>query len=114
VTELFIVACAPADSPDMAVLMEGMKAHSEADAFPVWCGDEIPVPQMVLDLLGLKDLHDTWGLVVPGQAELETFVQLMESVSWAAEVWIMDGTVFKKKWTSAGFHKAVMVDKEFA
>lgn len=109
----FLFACKPEDALDMTILMEGMKAHSDAEAFPAWCEEARPVPRMVLDLLPtLGHLEDTWVITLPDQAAMEMLAQLLESVAWKGPVYISDADL-ERHWTLEQFHKAVMVDKEF-
>lgn len=98
----------------MAVLLEGMNAHADADAFPIWVDEGDPLPELLYTLLPyLRDLQDTWLLTCPLES-LETLVKLMESIDWKRpdQVHIADDTA-TRKWTPAQFHKAVTVDKEF-
>lgn len=110
----FLISCHSADAPAMAVLLEGMNAHAECDAFPMWIDDEDMPPLMLKLLPHLKTLQHTWIATLEDLDSLETMVKLMESVPWAFEQSvIMARDDAGKHWTLEEFHKAVFVDGEF-
>ncbi len=109
----FLVTTTFEDAAAMAVLMEGLRAHAEADAFPLWVENESIPPLLYKMLPYLRSLDDSWVLTLDDAASLETFVTLAATVPWKGAVHIAADDALKF-WNLDQFHKAVMVDGEFA
>ena len=108
----FLVTSTFEDAAAMAVLMEGLRAHAEADAFPLWVESEHIPPLLYKMLPYLNTLDDSWVLTLDDHASLETFSTLMVSVPWKKSIYIAADDALKY-WSMAEFHKAVTVDGEF-
>ena len=70
----FLISCEFKDASAMQTLLEGCKAHSEVDVFPLWSED------LQLDLSTIKErfphivaLEETWVAFFPDQNSIETF-----------------------------------------
>lgn len=109
-----ILSTAPADARKMEILLAGMNTHSSVDAFPMWAVEGYALPGEVTEALPhLRDLHDTWGVTLPGPEEVRTLALFMESVNWYDEkdVRIVDDSL--RVLSMEQFHKAAVVEKEF-
>lgn len=115
----FLISCEFADAAALSICLEGLKAHAEVEAFPLWLSETEP-PKVVLlaRLPHLKQLEETWVVSFPTHESLECFVQLMSSIKFKAESYIRIVEAYVADdcfgiWTTEEFHKAVLVDKIF-
>ncbi len=101
-----IISTDPTDMRNMEILLAGLEAHSEADAFPMWTQEGFALLEQVTKALPqLCNLHDTWGVTLLDPEAMLTLALLMESVAWHVEGAIAVVDEELKVMTLAEFHK---------
>lgn len=116
----FLISCEFVDAAPMSICLEGLKAHAEVEAFPLWLVETSPPKTVLMSRLPhLQKLEETWVVSFPTHASLECFVNLVTSINFKAESYIRIVEAYVADdcfgiWALAEFHKAVMVDKIFA